>query len=420
MKPRASLLTAAVIFTLIALVSAAWGHEKVLHSFHNHPANQADTGLVFDSAGNLYGTTAFGGRTQCFAGCGTVFKLTPTSDGGWSYGVIYSFHGGRDGQGPGPLAVDSKGNLYGTTAGGGSNACSGGCGTVFELTPSSSGKWTEKVLYRFDGSNGKQPEAGVTLDSAGNLYGTTSVGGSGCWSGCGVAFELALSGSQWNETVLYRFKGGSDGAYPVAPLIFDVQGNLYSTTASGGVGSCGGTACGVVFELIPSSGRWTESVLYSFKGGEDGGSPIAGLTFDSLGNLYGTTDGGGSQICQGGCGTIFELTPSAGEWTKTMLHRFQGGKDGANPYVGSLVFDPAGNLYGTTLFGGRSTCNCGTAFKLTLRSDGKWSESLLYAFDGKHGSTPFAGLILDATGNLYGTTSGGGSDGFGVVFEITP
>jgi uncharacterized repeat protein (TIGR03803 family) len=423
-KARRALLTATVIATLTILARPAWGHEKVLRSFRNHPANQAVAALVFDSAGNLYGATAFGGRTRCFAGCGTVFKLTPISGGGWSYRVIYSFRGGQDGVGPtGTLAVDSAGNLYGTTQAGGSSACSGGCGTVFKLIPSSGGGWSENVLYRFDGSNGQQPYAGVTLDAAGNIYGTTFVGGSrNCFGGCGVAFELTSSGGQWNETILHSFTGGSDGAYPVAPLIFDVQGNLYGTTAQGGVGSCGGTACGVVFELIPSSGGWTESVLYSFKGGkQDGGSPGGALVFDLSGNLYGTTSGGGSfQACNDGCGTVFELTPSANAWTETVLHKFQAGKDGAVPYNVALVLDQGGALYGTTLLGGRNACNCGTAFKLTPNSNGKWTRSSLYAFDGRHGSNPNAGLIFDATGNLYGTAGGGGAAGFGVVFEITP
>ena len=421
MKPRAALLTVAVIVTLITLVSAAWGHERVLHSFHNRPANQAVAGLVFDSAGNLYGTTAFGGRAQCFAGCGTVYKLTPISGGGWSYRVIYAFHGGHDGASPtGTLTLDLAGNLYGTTQGGGSNAWSGGCGTVFELAPSSGGGWTENVLYRFSGTNGQQPYAGLTLDAAGNIYGTTFVGGSGnCLGGCGVAFELTPSGGQWNETVLYNFTGGNDGAAPVAPMIFDANGNLYGTASTGGVGSCGGATCGVVFELTPSGSGWTENVLYSFKGGkQDGGSPLGALVFDPSGNLYGTTSNGGSQACNDGCGTVFELTPSANTWTEAVLHRFQGGNDGAVPYNVALVLDQAGALYGTTLLGGRSACTCGTAFKLTPGSNGKWNRSLLEAFDGKNGSNPNAGLIFDATGNLYGTAGGGGSDGFGVVFEI--
>lgn len=422
-KARALLAAAAVITTLVTLASGAWAHEKVLHSFLNRPADQSVAGLVFDSAGNLYGTTAFGGRARCFAGCGTVFELTLVSDGGWAYRVIYAFRGGRDGAGPtGTLAVDSAGNLYGTTQAGGSNACSGGCGTVFELSPSSGGGWTENVLYRFSGANGQQPYAGVTLDAAGNIYGTTFVGGSGnCTDGCGVAYELTPSGSQWNETVLYSFTGGNDGGYPVASMIFDSQGNLYGTAARGGIGSCGGVTCGVVFELTPSGSSWAETVLYSFKGGkQDGGGPIGALVFDPAGNLYGTTNGGGSQTCNDGCGTVFELTPSANAWTETVIHKFQSGWDGAVPYNVALVRDQAGALYGTTLLGGRSTCDCGTVFKLTPGSNGKWSRSSLYAFDGKHGGNPDAGVTLDPKGNLYGTAGGGGARGFGVVFEVTP
>jgi uncharacterized repeat protein (TIGR03803 family) len=423
-RPRAVPVTVAVVAALITLVSAALGRERVIHSFQDHPADLPVAGLIFDSAGNLYGTTHFGGDPLCDLGCGTVFKLAPISGGGWSYSVIYSFHGGRDGGGPaGALAIDSAGNLYGTTESGGSNECGGGgCGTVFKLTPSSRGKWAENVLYRFNGTSGELPYAGVVLDAAGNIYGTTIMGGSaGCSGGCGVAFELTRSGSQWNESVLYRFSGGSDGAYPYAPLIFDVQGNLYGTASQGGVGLCGGVTCGVAFELTPSSGGgWTEKVLYSFRGGKDGGSPVGGLSFDSAGNLYGTTYTGGSKVCQHGCGTVFELTQSSGQWTETILHRFQGGKDGANPYSVSLVRDQVGNLYGTTVMGGQSVCNCGTVFKLTPGTDGQWTRRSVYAFDGKHGSFPYAGLVINATGTLYGTAVGGGSSGFGVVFEIMP
>jgi uncharacterized repeat protein (TIGR03803 family) len=417
---RAALVAVAVITSLVSLPIAAWGVERVLHSFRDEPAEQPVAGLAFDSTGNLYGTTAFGGNTRCFNGCGTVFKLAPAAGGALSYSVLYSFRGGQDGAGPaGTITIDSFGNLYGTTQSGGSDSCSGGCGTVFELSPSPGGGWIENVLYRFDGVSGQQPYAGVILDSVGNIYGTTLVGGSGsCKDGCGVVFKLELSG-QWSETVLYSFSGGSDGALPVAPLIFDAQGNLYGTAAQGGVGSCGGTVCGVVFELTSSGAGWTENVLYSFKGGKDGGSPNGGLIFDLTGNLYGTTGGGGSQTCRDGCGTVFELTPSAGGWAEAVLHRFQGGKDGASPYTVSLVFDPAGNLYGTTLLGGQGTCGCGTVFKLAPGSGGKWTKSSLYSFDGTHGGSPDTGVVIGAAG-LYGTTASGGADGLGVVFEISP
>jgi uncharacterized repeat protein (TIGR03803 family) len=422
MKPKTALVIAAFIACGIA-ENSALGREMVLHSFHNHPANQPIAGLVMDAAGNLYGTTVFGGDKRCFDGCGTVFELAPLAGGGWSYTVIYAFHGGQDGASPaGTLSTDLAGNLNGTTQGGGSNACSGGCGTVFELSPTSNGGWTENVLFRFDGKDGQQPYAGVVLDAAGNLYGTTFVGGSdNCLDGCGVAFELSPSGGQWSETILHTFTGGSDGEAPVAPMVLDTQGNLYGTTDQGGTGSCGGASCGLVFKLTPTGNDWTETVLYRFKGGkEDGGIPHGALIFDLTGNLYGTTFGGGSNACSDGCGTVFKLTPSGNAWTETVLHRFQGGRDGANPYNVALVLDQAGALYGTTVYGGRSTCDCGTAFKLTPASNGKFNRTLLYAFDGKHGANPNAGVILDAMGNIFSTAVGGGSDGFGVVFEITP
>jgi uncharacterized repeat protein (TIGR03803 family) len=293
------------------------------------------------------------------------------------------------------------GNLYGTTFAGGSYVCSGGCGTVFKLTPSG----TETVLYRFTGGDGANPTAGLIADASGNLYGTTELGGgaNGCSGGCGTVFKLTPSGT---ETVLYRFTGGSDGASPFAALIADGAGNLYGTTFFGGA-----SGHGTVFKLTPSG---TETVLYSFTGGSDGANPLAGLIADAAGNIYGMTNNGGA----GSFGTVFKLIPSG---NLAVLHSFSGGSDGAFPGLGSLIADAAGNLYGMTVEGGGSGCGaigCGTVFKLTPSG----TETVLYRFTGgSDGAFPhaglIAGLIADAAGHLYGTTNGSGS-GNGTVFEI--
>jgi uncharacterized repeat protein (TIGR03803 family) len=306
--------------------------------------------------------------------------------------VLYAFKG-APGDGEGPyvgLIADKAGNLYGTTElGGTSNA-----GVVFKLAPDG----TETVLYTFTGhSDGGRPFAGLLSDKAGNLYGTTSRGGA---SNEGVVFKLAPEGT---ETVLYAFKGGSDGRWPEAGLIADKAGNLYGTTPQGGA-----SGAGVVFKLAPDG---TETVLYAFKGDSDGDGPTARLIADGAGNLYGMTLEGGAS----GAGVVFKLAPDG---TETVLYAFKGGSDGRFPR-GGLIADKAGNLYGTTLEGGAS--GAGVVFKLA--PDG--TETVLYAFtDHSDGGGPFAGLIADGAGNLYGTTRLGGAyngaSGAGVVFKLAP
>jgi uncharacterized repeat protein (TIGR03803 family) len=317
--------------------------------------------------------------------------------------VLHSFNG-NDGATPaGSLIFDAAGNLYGTTPGGG--AFDGG--TVFELTPGAGGTWTETVLYNLGGGGGDAggSAAGLTFDAAGNLYGT---GGGGAFDG-GTVFELMPGeGGTWTEKVLHSFNvNDGDGAWPVAGLIFDAAGNLYGTTPSGGA-----LGRGTVFELTPGAGgTWTETVLYN-----SGGVPQAGLIVDAAGNLYGTTSVGGTKACSN-CGTVFELTKGTnGTWTKKVLHHFSSnGRDGRNPVAG-LIFDAAGNLYGTTLAGGRGG---GTVFELSPTAGGGWKEKILHIF-GNHsndGIKPRAGLILDAAGKLYGTTAMGGD---GVCLFNTP
>jgi uncharacterized repeat protein (TIGR03803 family) len=401
------------IFTATLFVTSTWAaaQERVLHNF---AANGTDgyypeAGLIVDAAGNLYGTTVAGGAYNS----GTVFELTPAAGGGWTEKVLYSFSGnGTDGRAPyAGLIFDAAGNLYGTTQYGGTY----GLGTVFELTPAGGGSWTEKVLYSFsgNGTDGATPEAGLIFDAAGNLYGTTYQGGT---YGYGTVFELTpAGGGGWTEQVLHSFNNnGADGSLPAAGLIFDAAGNLYGTTSYGGTYFYYGT----VFELTPAAGGgWTEQVLHSFNNnGTDGITPLsAGLIFDAAGNLYGTTFAGGTY----GYGTVFELTPAGGgSWTEKVLHNFGNGTDGAGPLAG-LIFDAAGNLYGTT--GGGSSYGDGTVFELTPTAGGGWTEKVLHSFgNGTDGIFPRADLIMDAAGNLYGTTYQGGTYGYGTVFEFTP
>jgi uncharacterized repeat protein (TIGR03803 family) len=373
--------------------AAAAATETVLYQFKggNDGANP-HAGLISDSTGALYGTTWHGGGTGCVGGlgCGTVFKLTPPAAGQtkWTKEILYRFQGGSDGEAPfAPLVLDSKGALYGTTLAGGASF---GLGTVFKLKPPATGQtqWTEKILYRFGvvGGDGVGPEAGLIFDSKGALYGTT--GGGGGPSNCGTVFKLkppAAGETQRTEKVLYSFAGTGDGCLPVyGRLIFDSEGALYGTT-QGTTRVIGAAPSGVVFKLAPPAAghMWTETVLYSFKGGSDGSRPWAGVIFDSKGALYGTTlEGGGGASCgTAGCGTVFKLKPPAAGltlWTEKVLYRFQGtaGGDGEAPQ-GGLVFDTTGALYGTTFAGGN--IQLGTVFKLKPPAAGltQWTEKVL-------------------------------------------
>jgi uncharacterized repeat protein (TIGR03803 family) len=395
--------------------------ESLIHSFSdvNDGANPLSP-LTFDANGNLFGTTTYGGN-----GGGTVFKLT-SKGGKWKFDRLYSFkiynfkRGETDGQYPtGGLVADGAGNLYGaTTAGGSADG-----GTVFKVTRKSGGGWKESILHNFcsQGYDGCYPYAGLIIDPAGNLYGTTVAGGA---YGGGTVFRVDQTGG---ETVLYSFQRQSDINYPYGPLLFDAAGNLYGVALQGGATSqqCP-QGCGGVFQLTPSGNRWIENVLQLFTGGNDGAFPSGNLVLDGLGNLYGTTQEGGSSVCQFGCGTVFELTSSNGVWTESLIYTFQGGNDGVSPFSG-LASDTSGNMYGTTYSGGgANNCGgngfqgCGSIFELSPKTGGGWNESVLYGFaDGKDGGMPFAGVILDSIGNIYGTAGYGGVPNAGVVFELT-
>lgn len=404
---------------LSAAPAFAASNERVLYSLcpEGPPCKDgfsAIGGVIFDSFGNLYGT-AYGGGTH---DSGTVYELSPGANGKWNEKLLHTFNN-TDGSGPEyGMTFGRDGNLYGTTFFGG--PASGG--VVFQLTPGAKG-WTEQVLHNFaDGDEGFYPVGALVFDANGNLYGATNAGG----SFSGAIYQLSPSGNgQWSLTVLHSFDGGSDGANPAAGVIFDSSGNLYGTTYDGGGSGCGGNGCGTVFELSPGGhGNWSEKVLYSFNG-VDGSNPSASLIIDGAGNLYGTTYLGGMLGCNSpsGCGTVFELSPgSNGEWTENILHYFY--ENPKNP-TGTLIFDGSGNLYGTTSGGGTGMCNgraCGRVFKLTLAADRKWTYSVLHSF-GKNstdGNSPYAGLVFDSAGNLYGTTAYGGAEHDGTVFEITP
>lgn len=409
-KLAAVLLTLVMATVVMTPSTSAQSKFITLHKFSGgNDGGNAQGSLIFDAAGNLYGTTFEGGNSRCGCG-GVVFQLTPKSDGRWTETVLHVFRGGNDGGGPrAGLIFDADGNLYSTTAFGGIP----NLGTVFELTPNADGSWAEKLLYSFTGeSDGAGPFAGLIFDQAGNLYGTTGSGGTGS-TPAGTVFELTpnIDGS-WSERIIHSFTREVDGAGP-SGLVFDHAGNLYGTTSVGGA-----SESGTVFELTPNKdGSWTETLLHVFTGGNDGKDPSRGdLIFDVAGSLYGTTVLGGA----GNYGVVFKLMKSAdGGWEEEVLHHFTGSRDGGLPFAG-LTFDRSGTLYSTASAGG--AYGFGVAFKLALSSKGVWHETVLHAFRNHPGAVPFAGVIFDAAGNLYGATSGNAENTgtFGSVFEIAP
>lgn len=365
------------------------------------------------------------GDAKWTTGCGAVYKLSPPANGGaWTETLIYQFQNLEDGYDPeSTLVFDKAGNLYGTAQLGGNGLYH--CGTVFKLSPPSSGSgaWTESTLYSFNcDSNGGHPEAGVVFDKVGNLYGTTVLGGTCTVSGgCGVVFQLSPPSSgagSWTDTVLYSFQAGTDGNLPGSALVIDGRGNLYGTTAAGGSQNCGyDVGCGTVFELSPpasSGGPWTESILYAFTSqANDGYLPRSAVVFGKSGGLYGVTEGGGANYG----GTVFQLMPpasSGGAWTETILFGF-GADDGESPFGTPAVTDN-GTIVGTTQFGG--TNDVGTAFQLappTAAGD-SWVESTLVNFTNHAYS--IAGLTLGRDGYLYGATLGGEGSSAGCATSV--
>jgi uncharacterized repeat protein (TIGR03803 family) len=393
-----------------------------LHNFLAKPGEFPNSGLIIGPDGGFYGTTGMSGGSQCFPLCGAVFEIKQTSTG-WQYHIVHNFRGpNHDGESPiGPLLFDNVGNLYGTTSAVNSTGCftrHTDCGTVFKLSPTSKGGWEETILYRFTGrADGAWPAGNLVLDSAGNLYGYTLGGGNNnlCGQVCGVVYELSPGASGWTETVLHTFTGGSDG-YTPRGLTPDTSGNLLGVAESGGTANSNCEAgCGTVFKLTPGAGGWSLSVIYSFSGGSDGGYPISPLVFDTQGNLFGTTLLGGSVQCPNECGTVFELSPNGSGWNFSDVYSFSG-PDGADPQ--GILFDSAGNLFGAAS-GGKTTCGCGVLFELVPGS-GNWTETVLYTFNGKSDGQFPNPVIQDGAGHLFGTTANGGSDNFGTIFKFTP
>ena len=413
---------------------------QVIHRFNYADGDQPEAGLTIDRAGNLYGTAYNGGRY----GFGSVYKMTPVGSH-WVFSLLYSFAGGSDGAHPfaGALVFGPDGALYGTTYAGGNGGCGNqdfGCGTVFRLTPPAnicvavSCSWSETVLYRFSGgADGGSPYAGVVFDQAGNIYGTTPSGGStsSCFGGCGVVYELSRSGSGWSQSVIHTFTAGGDGETPYSGLITDQAGNLYGCTALGG-----SYGQGTVYRVAPSGSGWTETILYNFSGGTDGGQPIANLIFDGSGRLYGAASVGGQsgvklrqrparpvrdtgrppRMLPPIDGTAFRLTPSGNNWNFELLYTFALANDGGEGPVYNFIMDSAMNLYGTVIAGGLPPTYDGAIYKLTPGQP-QWTYTALYNFtDDGNGGDSSTTVVFDAQGNLYGTAL----NAAGVVWELTP
>jgi uncharacterized repeat protein (TIGR03803 family) len=406
-------LSVVIAMLSIALCAQAADKYTVIRAFNPSTGGGIPYGALFmDEKGNLYGANSAGGTN----GWGTIFELTPNAQGGWKYTQLYDCGVRLDCAVPmGSLVMDHAGNLYGVTI----------FGNVFEVIPDGAGGWTASVIRVFGGGfDGNQPSP-LVIDSADNLYGTNATGGS---DSLGYAFELSKSGGSWSLIHLHDFKG-SDGAETtntaggiVAGVTLDSAGNLFGTTGAGGSSSKCSGGCGVVFKLTNESGIWTESVLHSF-GDADGSNPNAALLIDQSGNLFGTATAGGKD----GLGVVFETSPaSGGSWTTRVLHHFTGiHLDGAYPNA-ALVMDSAGNLYGSTFAGGGDlqSCQvlndngCGTVFEVSLNS-GQWKTTILHAFSGRRDGGFPGGVVLGADGGLYGAAQSGGSMSEGVVFKLS-
>jgi uncharacterized repeat protein (TIGR03803 family) len=414
------LVPSAVLFLAALLVATgAWASsaERVIYDFAGGTDGSLpiwNGNLIFDGKGNLYGTTVEGGNSDG----GTVFELSPTKTG-WAKTILYEFAGGGlDASQPDSgLVFDSAGNLYGTTLQGGVYTC----GTVYQLTPSSTGEWTETTLFTFGQEGGCEPIAPVVLDKSGNIYGTTSGAGGG-----GTVFELTEAKGVWTETTLHTFGTGNDGKNPNA-LTIDSEGKLYGTTLYGGK-----YGIGTVFELAESGGQWTEEVIYNFGSSDpDGAYPYAGVTLEN-GVLYGTTNygGTGTNCSSGSCGAVYKLRHLSSGWKVTLLHSFPGGKGGYYPVSGVSL--AGGKLWGTATAGGAGTCSingitgCGTIYSLAEQADKRWVATT-YPLNGSNGAIPQANLLVSASGALYGTALYGGAGsctgnlaGCGVIFKVIP
>ena len=414
---------AAITGALLLILGAAEAQAQTFQVIHNFTGGVAGyypgTGVVFDQAGNLYGTAAYGGNynSSCNyvgseTGCGVVYKMTHHGSG-WVFNLLFSFDGSNGYNPEQQLALASDGTLYGTTLWGGSGDChdfAPGCGTIFRLQPPASFcrsvlcPWSGTELHDFQGgaNDGAFPQVGsLTFDAAGNVYGTTENGG---LYGFGTVYKLTRNGDHWDMSILYNFGGSNDGGNPWAGVVFDSAGNLYGSTCCGGNDGFSG----VVYKLSPTQSGWTQTVIHSFNYLTDGAHPSGNLVMDSSGNLYGVTEADGPN----GGGTVWELSPSEGDWNFTVLYSF----GGSGPF-GGLLMDRAGSFYGAA----QDTDHpWGAVFKLSP-SNGGWNYTSLHTFTGGNdGGIPWSQLTMDSAGNLFGTTEVGGSNNYGVVFEITP
>ena len=398
------LLTMAVGMNALFARTGFAANESVLYSFGGTPDGASPAyNLIRDTAGNLYGVTADDG----VYGGGIAFELSLQS-GVWTESILHSFGGpGDDFGASGGLTMDAAGNLYGVAYGGENT------GMVYQLSPDGHGNWTETILKTFGGSF-SIPMDGLTMDAEGNLYGVVEAGGSQGYPRNGAVFELSpppktAKNKQWKYKVLYKFLSPKtkDGSDPNGDLVLDAAGNLYGTANRDGLYGCGN-----VFELSPGAKTWTEKILYSFRGLTDGCNPGGGLIADASGNFYGVTETGGLDYS----GVVFAMSSNAGNWTETVLYSFTGGSDGSFP-IGTLTLRDD-HLYGVTLYGGNPP-GIGVVFEL-LSSGDKWTEKALHVFTSSpDGSGPLGGVTFDPKGNLYGTTLYGGTSGNGVVYEIS-
>jgi uncharacterized repeat protein (TIGR03803 family) len=413
-RPCAAAVGSAIAATLgLAIFAAASLHAQTFSVIYAYTggsgAAHAIGGLVMDRHGNLYGTTAWGGVDTP----GNVYELERTSSG-FVYNELFASGSGAKGDFPWDAPTfGPNGSLYASMNGGGTS----GEGTIVNLQPpasfcrTTSCPWNATDLYNFKrASDGGNPQSGVVFDSHGNMCGAVVNGG----SGYGVVYEMTPSGDGWTYQVIYTFTGGADGANPDSPLIIDSAGNLYGAAMSGGQSGCGGFGCGTIYKLSPSGSGWTETTIYSFKDGTDGSAPSGTLVTDSAGNIYGATAGSDANVG----GTVFELTPSGGSWTFTLIYDLPG--SGAGPF-GGVARDSAGNLYGATW--GDGAYGQGNVFKLTPTGSG-WTFTSLHDFtNGTDGSNAMGAPIVDSNGVVYGTTYDGGAPvcgGCGVVYEVTP
>ena|SRR5579862_1041352 len=398
----------AVVLSLVLATGVAQAQSfTVLHEFTGgNDGAQPYAGLTLDRSGNLYGTTHSGNSGTNW---GNIYTLRREGTG-WIFQPLHLF----DGSLLSGITIGPDGTLFGTSP---NNLAGYYWGYIYRLTPPISPvcfltfcTWGGNIIYHFSGgADGASPRYGdVIFDHAGNMYGTTAQGGNGTGgNGNGVVYEMTGSGNNWNEAAIYTFQGAPDGSLPYSGVVFDTAGNLYGTTTQGG-----NTGNGTVYKLTNSGSGWTEQILYNFQGGSDGATPTGGLIFDHAGNIYGTTNTGGS----GGGGTVYELTPSGGGYNFNLLYSFSGTAN-CGPW-GALALDGNGNLYGTTICDGAHSD--GNVFKLTNTGSG-FTYSSLYDFTGgADGRFPYCGVALDSAGNLYGTAFKGGNYNLGTAWEMTP